>query len=50
MKSHCSDCGSPCKIEFPGKTLPEVCPFPDEAGAHFCDWKVIVDRRNVKKE
>ena len=46
----CSDCGgSPCKLEFPGSTMPEVCPFPEEEGAEFASWKEVKDRRKTKK-
>jgi hypothetical protein len=45
MKMQCKDCGKPCTLEFPGNTEPEVCPFPDEEGAHYCSWAEIKDRR-----
>ena len=48
-KVQCSDCGSPCKLEYPGKEVPEVCPFADEEGAHFATWSEVVDRRRPRK-
>ena len=51
MRVQCEDCGgTPCKLDFPGKMLPEVCPFPDEEGAHFCSWAEVKDRRKTPKK
>lgn len=48
-KVQCEDCGTPCKLQFPGKEMPEVCPFPDEGeGAHYCSWAELTDRRKKK--
>lgn len=45
----CNLCGGvPCKLETPTGT-PEVCPFPEEEGAEFADWKQLKDRRKEKK-
>ena len=45
----CKLCGgAPCRLETPSGT-PEVCPFPEDEGAEFADWRAISDRRKEKK-
>lgn len=46
----CNLCGgAPCRLETPTGT-PEVCPFPEDEGAEFADWKALKDRRKGKAD